>query len=40
MIRELGSAFRRTQDTLLQDAVGAISLVVILIAALHLPTLL
>ena len=37
MLTEIKSALSRSQATLLQDALGAASLVVMLIAALHLP---
>jgi len=37
MLRQIKTALTRSQDTLLQDAVGAASLVVILVVALHVP---
>ncbi len=37
MIRQIKTVFRRTQQTLLQDAIGAGALVVMLMVALHLP---
>lgn len=40
MMSEIKTAFRRTQDSLLQDAIGAGALVVMLVVALHLPGLL
>ncbi|TCP26080.1 hypothetical protein [Rhodovulum adriaticum] len=39
MLRELKSALTRCQATLWQDALGATSLMVLLIAGLHLPAL-
>ena len=38
MLTQIKTAFSRSQATILQDAVGAVSLVVILVVALHLPT--
>lgn len=40
MMSEIKTAFRHTQDSLLQDAIGAGALVVMLVVALHLPGLL
>ncbi len=37
MMSQIKTALRRTQDTLLQDAIGAGALVVMLVVALHLP---
>ncbi|MEO9778168.1 MAG: hypothetical protein ABJO75_25480 [Sedimentitalea sp.] len=37
MMSQIKTVFRRTQDTLLQDAIGAGALVVMLMVALHLP---
>ena len=37
MLTDLKSALRRSQFTLLQDAVGAVALMVMLVVALHLP---
>ncbi|MEY8827580.1 hypothetical protein AB9K34_04050 [Sedimentitalea sp. XS_ASV28] len=37
MMNQIRTALRRTQDTLLQDAIGAGALVVMLVVALHLP---
>ena len=37
MLAEIKTAIQRSQHTLLQDAVGAGALIVILIVALHLP---
>ncbi len=39
MLTELKSILTRSQATLVQDAAGAASLVVILMVALHLPAL-
>ncbi len=38
MLTQIKTAFSRSQSTILQDAAGAISLVVMLVVALHLPT--
>jgi hypothetical protein len=38
MIRELNQVALRSRDTLLQDAVGALALAVILIGSLHVPS--
>ncbi len=38
MLAQIKTAFSRSQATILQDAVGAVSLVVMLVVALHLPT--
>lgn len=37
MLTQIKTALHRSQDTLIQDALGAVSLVVILMVALHLP---
>ncbi len=37
MLTQIKTAFSRSQATILQDAVGAVSLVVMLVVALHLP---
>ncbi|MEX0329734.1 MAG: hypothetical protein AB3N07_13500 [Ruegeria sp.] len=37
MLTQIKTAFTRSQATFLQDAVGAVSLVVMLVVALHLP---
>lgn len=37
MLTQIKTALTRSADTLLQDAVGAASLVVMLVVALHLP---
>lgn len=39
MIRDIRMVARRSHDTLLQDAVGAVALVVIFFGALHVPSL-
>ena len=39
MLTQIKTAVARSQDTLIQDAIGALSLGVILIVALHLPSL-
>ncbi|WP_256367812.1 MULTISPECIES: hypothetical protein [unclassified Ruegeria] len=38
MLTQIKSAFSRSQATFIQDAAGAVSLVVILMVALHMPT--
>ncbi|WP_256368419.1 MULTISPECIES: hypothetical protein [unclassified Ruegeria] len=37
MLTQIKTAFSRAQSTILQDAVGVMSLVVILMVTLHLP---
>lgn len=37
MFRQIKAAMDQSRDTLLQDAIGAASLVVMLVVALHLP---
>ncbi|CAD0185686.1 hypothetical protein RUESEDTHA_02581 [Ruegeria sp. THAF57] len=37
MLTQIKTAITRSQSTILQDAAGAVSLVVILMVALHLP---
>ncbi len=37
MLTQIKTAFSRSQQTLLQDLVGVVSLVVMLVVALHLP---
>ncbi|MCX8954713.1 hypothetical protein OU790_14890 [Ruegeria sp. NA] len=37
MLTQIKTAFSRAQSTILQDAVGVLSLVVMLMVALHLP---
>lgn len=37
MLTQIKTAFSRAQSTILQDAVGVVSLVVMLMVALHLP---
>jgi len=37
MMSEIKAALHRSHDTLLQDAAGAVSLMVILLGCLHLP---
>ncbi|GAB5436951.1 hypothetical protein TRM7615_03276 [Falsiruegeria mediterranea M17] len=39
MLSQIKTALTRSQNTLLQDAAGAASLVVMLVVALHLPNL-
>ncbi|WP_372612530.1 hypothetical protein [Aquicoccus sp.] len=39
MVIQLKSILERSQDTIWQDAIGAVSLMVLLIAGLHLPSL-
>ncbi|KUP92516.1 hypothetical protein TRIHO_24860 [Tritonibacter horizontis] len=39
MVTQFKSALRNGQTTLLQDAIGAASLVVMLVVGLHLPSL-
>jgi hypothetical protein len=39
MLSQIKTALTRCQNTLLQDAAGAASLVVMLVVALHLPNL-
>ncbi len=39
MLNQIKTALTRSQNTLLQDAAGAASLVVMLVVALHLPNL-
>ncbi len=39
MLSQIKTALTRSQNTLLQDAAGAASLVVMLVVALHLPSL-
>ena len=38
MYHQIKTAAARSQDTLLQDAIGAVSLIVMLVVALHLPS--
>ena len=38
MYKQIKTAYIRSQDTLLQDAIGAVSIVLILLVALHLPS--
>jgi hypothetical protein len=38
MYTQIKTAYIRSQDTLLQDAIGAVSIVLILLVALHLPS--
>lgn len=38
MLSQIKTAFTRSQSTFLQDAAGAVSLVVMLVVALHLPS--
>ncbi|WP_255353509.1 hypothetical protein [Ruegeria sp. ANG-R] len=38
MLTQIKTAFARSQSTILQDAAGAVSLIVMLVVALHLPT--
>ena len=38
MLTQIKTAFSRSQATILQDALGAVSLIVMLVVALHLPT--
>lgn len=38
MAKDIKQAITRSRDTLLADAVGAVSLVVMLVTALHLPS--
>ncbi|RLK10550.1 hypothetical protein [Ruegeria conchae] len=38
MLSQIKTAFTRSQSTILQDAAGAVSLVVMLVVALHLPS--
>ena len=37
MLTQIKTAFYRSQSTILQDAAGAVSLIVMLVVALHLP---
>ncbi|WP_268952722.1 hypothetical protein [Ruegeria haliotis] len=37
MLTQIKTVFNRSQSTILQDAVGLVSLVVMLMVALHLP---
>lgn len=37
MLTQIKTAFNRSQSTILQDAIGVVSLVIILMVALHLP---
>ncbi|WP_256386776.1 hypothetical protein [Ruegeria sp. EL01] len=37
MLTQIKTVFSRSQSTILQDAAGVMSLVVILVVALHLP---
>lgn len=37
MMTQIRTAFHRCQDTLLQDALGAAALIVMLVVSLHLP---
>lgn len=37
MMKDIRSALTRTQPTLLQDAIGAAALMVMLVVGLHLP---
>ncbi|MDU8911562.1 hypothetical protein [Aestuariicoccus sp. MJ-SS9] len=37
MLNDIATAFDRARGTLVQDAIGAMSLAVILLGALHLP---
>ena len=37
MLTQIKTAFYRSQSTILEDATGAVALVVILVVALHLP---
>jgi hypothetical protein len=37
MMTQIKTTFRRSQSTLLQDALGAAALVIMLVVALHLP---
>ncbi|MFZ5963743.1 hypothetical protein ACOXXX_12380 [Thalassococcus sp. BH17M4-6] len=39
MLTQIKSTVARSHDTLLQDAIGAVSLIVMLMVALHLPVL-
>ena len=39
MYTQIKTAYIRSLDTLLQDAIGAVSIVLILLVALHLPSL-
>lgn len=39
MIYQIRQSLKRSRDTLLQDAIGAASLMVLLVAGLHLPAL-
>ncbi len=38
MLTQIKTAFCRSQQTLLQDLVGVVSLVVMLVVALHVPS--
>ncbi|SLN70913.1 hypothetical protein [Ruegeria meonggei] len=37
MLTQIKTAISRSQSTIVQDAVGAVSLVVMLVVALHMP---
>jgi len=39
MMTQIKTAIRRSNDTLLQDAIGAAALIVMLVVGLHLPSL-
>ena len=39
MFAQIKTAFIRSQDTLVQDAIGAVSIVLTLLVVLHLPSL-
>ncbi|SDW43425.1 hypothetical protein SAMN05444358_101809 [Ruegeria halocynthiae] len=38
MLSQIKTTFTRSQSTILQDAAGAVSLIVMLVVALHLPS--
>ena len=38
MMIQIKAILHRSQDTILQDAIGAVALMVILVAGLHLPS--
>lgn len=37
MLTQIKAILQRSQDTILQDAIGALALMVMLVAGLHLP---
>ncbi|MEQ9693425.1 hypothetical protein [Shimia sp. SDUM112013] len=37
MVQQIKSVLRNSRDTLVQDAIGAVSLIVMMVVVLHLP---